>query len=352
MKKYFSIILVLFLSLTLLNGCGAYKNEKQRDSSNIDFKSDKAKEVSDKYLDLLCEGKINEANDLLTDDLKQESKSKSLGDTSIVSYKIDKIVESADNSAIVYDVIRVKTDSVRADRDTITIRVILENEEYKISEVKSSNKNQVYSKGDKLRFMGEEGGDSQLILDINNLHIDIYPKNQGAMIEKAKIPHDAFGVVSISYSGKRIGLTTTNGTDNFIAVVDIDEGLVAQAPSEGESSGNTKENPKDEKTEKSIAKKIIPLDILKVQKIDKLIFSSDEEKIIIQYVENGKSRLKIYTSAGGEIVENKLDDEFPSDQYSIEFVGLEKKMIKAKVKGNNTEKLYTLDLESNEIKEK
>lgn len=351
MKKYLSIILVFMITGTLFMSCMP-KTFSGEEVESTDFDSKKAQEVSDNYLNLLCENKVSEANKLLTEDLKKSSEGVSLGDTSIISYRSSKVIESSDKSSIVYDVIRSKSDSIRCDRDTFTIKVIQDGDNYKITEVKATNKNQVYSEQDKLRFVGEEGGDSQLIVDINNLHIDVYPKVKGTMIEKAKVPHDKFGVASISYGGKKVALTTTNGEDNFICVVDIDEGLVAQAEEGGASGeGNAAKNPKSEATEKSIAKKIIPLDVLKVEKIEKLVFSSSEQSIAVEYKENGKSRVKIYSAESGDLIDVGLDEKFSPDNYSIYLMGIDKKMIKIKVTETNNEKVYLIDLEKKEVKE-
>lgn len=346
MKKYISLYIIFIVLISLCIGCNNHNEEQYIN----EFNSEEAKNISDKYLNLLCEEKIQESNSLLSNELK-ESFPNTLGDTGIVSYKIDEIVESIDSTAIVYDIIRVKSDSVRADRDTMTIKVKKDGDDYRIFDIKSSNKNQVYSEGDNLRFMGEEGGDSQLILDIDNLHIDVYPKNQKVMIEKAKIPHNKFDTVSISYTGKKVALTTTNDTDFFIASIDIDEGVVTQGQGSEGDSKNTKENSKSQASEKSIAKKIIPLDILKVTSIDKLVYSLDEEKLIVQYVKDGKNRVNIYNTNGGDLVDIKLDSQYPIETYSINFLELENKLVKIKVVGNNEEKIYKVDLETNEIKE-
>lgn len=348
MKKYFSITLIFIITCYLFIGCMKQNDGVNNDDYTKDFDSQKAQEISNKYLDLLCEEKIDEASNLLNSELKNNSQGISLGDTKIAAYKTNKVVESSDYAAIAYDVIRVKTDIVRADRDKLIIKVGKEGEEYKVIDIKSSNKNQVYSKGNQLRFMGEEGGDSQLITKTSNLYIDMYPKTKGAMIEKTKIPHDKFGVASISYTGKRVAITTTNGTEHFIAVIDVDEGLVANAPAE--DVGNAQESPLKETSEKSIAKKVIPLDVLQVDSINKLVFAADEEKLIVQYIENGKSRIKIYSADSGDLIDVGIDDKFSSSEYFVDFVGLDKKLIKIKVTGRNGEETYTIDLDRKELK--
>ena len=155
-------------------------------------------------------------------------------------------------------------------------------DEYKIDEVKSMNKKQVFVRNKSLRMIGEDGGKSDLILTLSNLPKDVYVSENKIMLYKEKAPSEAFGPVSLGYKGQKVAISTIGNNKAFLSIAYIEESKAAQGQGGGESAtagANQNSNigsDLEELVDKPIAKKVIPLDILDNVKIENLVFSKEE----------------------------------------------------------------------------
>lgn len=355
MKKNISLMLWIIVILSIFIGC----SEKQNDEVTIKlFNMDKANKIVAGYLDSLIAGDINKANEYLSPQLLEGNKILGEGVSEIISYKPDCAVEGGTYGYFVYSVVRSSGIQSKSDLEDMTFKINKIDGEYKIEEVKAKSKKEVYASGGGLRIIGEEGGKSSLIVSLDSLPKDTYLKDNKVMIYKDKIPNNGFGKVSLSFTGTRIAVTTTDNIDSYIFLAYIDETLMASATidsdfsqSQGESGINQLENI----LEKPIAQKIVSVDLLKESKVIKLDFSEKEETLQIDYKNKyNMDRIKLYSTGDGSMIPTELDAMFSEENYNIYDGVFGEDNFTFKVSSLNDEKAlsgeYVLNLRTLDIK--
>lgn len=310
-RKFLSVIIILLLNFNISCSKNIEKTE------NIDlFNSKKAKDVAEEYLYLVKDNNLNLANNLCTDKLLNENEEIKLGDSKIVAFANDSVIESANSAYFTFNVIRNVEDSSRSDLDNYTIKVIRENEDYKIDEVKAMSQKQAFVKNDSLRLIGENGGDSDLVMSLKNMFKDIYLKENKLMLYKEQVTADRFGPISLGYKGQRIAISTIGENKTLIAIAYTDENdkEKGSASIDIEVSGGDIDGILD----KPIAKRVITLDMLENITIESLVFTKEEEYLIVEYLnDKSNNRINIYDTSNGDLVPIKFDLMFPSEKYSI-----------------------------------
>lgn len=349
------IVLVVFI----FSGC---KNIESKSPEVNIFNTTEAMDVAKSYLENISKGNLSIANELCVEDLLNKDKIISEGTSKIVAYNVDDLIETANSVYVVFNVLRSSNSEPKCDLDSFAINVIKLENQYKITEVKAVNKQQIFVKNNMLRVIENSSGNSKLIVGLSSMPKDVYPRENKVMLYKEPTPRDSFGTISLSYTGQKIAISTVEKDDVFIAIGYLDESKEVLAPQGGESSNEagTTENLED-LLEKPIAKKIIPVDLLKDVKIQNFIFSQEEDNLIVEYVEKtGGKRIKIYKTEDGELVDCGIDTLFPKNKYNIVLEGLDKESIYMNVSKNEDEKdidnnvlgTYKLDLKELEITKK
>lgn len=310
-KKILSAVIILLLNFNIACARDVEKSE------NIDlFNSKMAQDLAEEYLYLIKNNNLDLANNLCTQELLSKNKEIKLGDSKIVAFANDSIIESSNSAYITFNVIRNVENASRCDLDNYTIKVIKDNEDYKIDEVKAMSKKQAFVKNDSLRLIGENGGDSDLIISLRNIYKDIYSKENKIMLYKENVVADKFGPISLGYEGQRIAISTIGDNKTLIAIAYTDENNEnkGSASIDIEVSGGDVDGILD----KPIAKKLIPLDMLENITIKNLVFTKEEEYLIVEYINDKlNNRINIYNTSNGDLVPIKFDLMFPIEKYSI-----------------------------------
>lgn len=361
-RKIIMCYLLVIMNLFLLSCSKKEINEE----ANIDlFNPKAASEVAKDYLSYVKENNIKEANNLCTDQLISKNKEISMGGTRIISYAPDNLIESSGSAYILFNVVRNSESESRCDLDNYAIKVLKIDDQYKIDEVKSMNKKQVFVRNKSLRMIGEDGGKSDLILTLNNLPKDVYLSENKIMLYKEKAPSEAFGPVSLGYKGQKVAISTIGNNKTFLSIAYIEESKAAQGQGGGESAtagANQNSNISgdlEELVDKPIAKKVIPLDILDNAKIENLVFSREEGYLIVEYLNsNGLNRINVYKTADGELVKLKFNEMFPENKYNITLKSFDKSEITVEVsakEGRNDINIdvigeYKANMEEEEVK--
>ena len=316
---YISAIALIF------NGC---KSDNKNIHVNI-FNPTDAMNVAKEYLENVSKGDMSKANELCIEDLLNKNKIVSIGNSRIVAYNVDKLVESANSVYVVFNVLRSSDSEPKCDLDSFSIKVDKLKDEYKITEVKAANKKQVFVKNSSLRLIDEEAGESQLIVSLNSMPKDVYPRENKVMLHKKEVPVDSFGKISLSYTGQKIAISTVGNGNVFVAIGYLDESKPVQGSSEGQTSNEASKSEELENLlEKPIAKKVVPVDLLTDSKVENFIFSQEEDDLIVEYTEKSSvKRLKIYKTESGELVETQIDSMFPIEKYNVVLDSLDKNAI-------------------------
>ncbi len=232
-KKVLINGLLITLVVLTFTGCNAINSEKPE--VNI-FNPTEAMDIAKSYLGNVSKGELTEANKLCIDELKNNNNDISTGTSRIVAYNIGDLVEKADSVYVVFNVLRSSDIQPKCDLDSFAIKVGKFGEDYKITEVKSVNKKQIFVKNNGLRLIEDGIGDSQLIVKLSNMPKDVYLRENEVMIYKEIVPSDAFGMISLSYTGQKIAISTVKEDSIFIAIGYLDESKPVQGSSEGKTS--------------------------------------------------------------------------------------------------------------------
>lgn len=358
-NKIMYILSLIILNLYIFSGCSYY----QASDVEVDlFKPKRAYELSDKYLGLIRNDNIEEANSLCTENLLKNNNEITTGTSKIISFEPEALIEASSKSVfITFNVIRNSSSEPKCDLDNFAIKVIKDGEEYKIDEIKAMNKMQVFVKNNSLRIIGEDGGKSDLIVSLNNMPKDVYLRRNKLMLHKEKVEAETFGPIALGYKGKKVAISTIGGDKTFLSIAYIEESKATQGEaneSNTNKEGSTEINLEDA-LDKPIVKKVIPLDLLSNIKIDNLVFTKEEGFLIVEYLNsNSVRRIKVYNGENGELVDIDFDKEFPVDTYNISLINFDKEDFKISVDGKlgaediNAEKLgeYDVSIEGKEIK--
>ncbi|MBX7280434.1 hypothetical protein [Clostridium chauvoei] len=334
-KMNISKLLIVFFTAIILFGC-VDKNNNQDVEADI-FNTTKASDIAKEYLDFISIGDLNGANKLCKQELLEANKNIGVGTSRIISYAQENLIESGMSAYVVFNVVRSSDSEPKCDLDNFSIKIEKSGEDYKISEVKAINKGQVFVKNNTLRMIGEDGGKSDLIVKLSDMPRDIYPRDNKVMLYKEPSPNQAFDIVALSYTGKKVAISTTGDNSQFVSIGYIENSKQTASGSGSTTSNNSQlEQSLEGILEKPIAKKVVPVDVLKDCSINDFIFSQEEEELIIEYTSNlSVNRIKVYKSDDGTPVDFGIDDKFPEDKYNIKVVGLDKNKIFIKVEAAN-----------------
>ena len=314
MKKYFIGILCLILIFTL-GGC-----EKSMEEVTVHlFDIKDAMDIGSQYMKSLALGNIEEANSYCRNkDISKEEVVK-MQSNKISSYKLDKFEEGANYAYLKYIVLIGKDSGLSVDLDGIVLKIMKEDDKYLIDDIKASNIKQVYKEKDTLRIRDEELGQSKLLLRMRDIPRAVYPKAEGVILSKEKVPEGDFNKFSIGFEGNRVAFTLMDDKNTFIAVAMIKE--LEETASKSQEKGSTDIN-LDEILEKPIAEKIVGYDYLEGEVVEKLLFSKDDGELIVQGKKDGVSSVKIYKNPKGELAPLKLDELFPRREYSVNILSV------------------------------
>lgn len=345
MKKYFIGILCLILIFTL-GGC-----EKAMEEVTVHlFDIKDAMDIGSQYMKNLALGNIEEANSYCRNKDISEEEVVKMQLNKISSYKLDKFEEGANYAYLKYIVLRGNDSGLSVDLDGIVLKIMKEDDKYLIDDIEASNIKQVYKEKDTLRIRDEELGQSKLLLKMRDVPREVYPKKEGVILSKEKVPEGDFNKFSIGFEGNRVAFTLMDGKNTFIAVAMIKE--LEETASKSQEEGSTDIN-LDEILEKPIAEKIVGYDFLEGEVVEKLLFSKDDGELIVQGKKDGVSRVKIYKNPKGELAPLKLDELFPRREYSVNILSVtgEGSLINVESLGEKKEAIgtYIVDVKEGKV---
>ncbi len=354
MNKRIKAVFLLFAMTISFVGC-----ESSQQSSNIDlFDTQAGFDISKEYLANIKQGDISSANKLCSQELIDGSENISEGVSEISSYNKDYWVDGKDHTYYLFNVIRTSSVEPKSDLETYTIKVEKINDQYLITSVKAQSKKELYVKNKSLRIVEEEKGNSSLVVNLDSLPKDTYLSNNKIMLYKQKVPTDKFGKVALSFSGKKVAISTTDGSSNYICVVDIEDSAQAMAENDASSSnvsGSNNIEDLEELLEKPIATKVVSIDLLKDITINNYIFSSKENTLAVNYSQNEKKQFNLYNAEEGEMIGDNIKEMFDNSKYELEAVSFEGDEIKFKATAYGEDQKaesgeYSFNIETQEIK--
>ncbi len=342
-----NVLMILFFSFI-----SCENNQEAMSYEDNLFDLTYGREITTEYLMSIIDGNIDKANSLCLDELIAKNKEIKSGASKLISFQLYKSIEGSNYGYYIYDVIRANDKEPKSDLERCTLKVIKDDEDYKISQVKSQTQKQLYVKDKSLRIIGEKGVDSKLVINLSSIPEETYLKENMIMIYKQNVPKKEFGEIGIGFTGNKVAVSTQDNESSYICITIIDDSLMEG--SRTASTGDTNIDNSQQIIEKSVIKELISLDLLNDSKVNEFIFSKDDQNLSVNYSINEVNRMNIYNTDTGDIILLKLEDTFPIDSYNIIAKYFEGNSIVINVSSitNNNEKdgEYTVDLETLEMK--
>lgn len=319
MVKYKKILISVWLVIIMVS-CISCENNEVKSNTPIElFDMKQGMNISMEYLKNISKGDIEVANSFCSTELVNSNKELNTGVSKITSFVQDASIEGSNFGYFIYNVVRTSNIEPKSDLESYTLKVEKQDKHYVITEIKAKPEKEVFVEGKGLRIIWDEGCNSNLVINLNSVPKDTYLRDNKIMLYKDKVPNDEFGKVAISFTGKKIAVTTTNNTDSYICIAFIDDSLMTSIEPLQDRSNVDSLSELQEILEKPMAKKIVSVDLLKNSKVTGFDFSKDEDKLAVNYTNSSNAnRVKLYKSEDGAIIRAKFDEIFPEDKYNIE----------------------------------
>ncbi len=309
---------------------GCKKNKEDTKVTN-DFDIKIATNLFNSYMESLIEENMEGAQKLYSKKLKKDKIKKENKDVKIKGYTTEEINEVGKSALFIAKVVSVNVKEPYTSVEEYKIRVIKEENEYKIDEVNISMDKEAFTKNNRIRYRNKNNVKTELIIKPSTLPDYSYAKDDKANIEKLTVPKKNIGPMSLSYSENFIAISTYD-KNSYIGIITIDESKAVQGGQDqgdqggqgeqgGAGGGETRQEATDimeEIGEKPIGKEISSLDLLKGSKIDFMVFSPDEKFIAVQYETSDKTKnTRIYQADSAEIIPFKMEDKFPLNKVNV-----------------------------------
>lgn len=323
MKKLLFILLIsaLFITGCTLNNRSDTNNEK--DEVNIlSFDNDIASGISRNYMAAMAIGDMKGMRELASSDLAKGLILQPDNTFKITGIRLEETSQKGLNAVYKYIVSKGKIGEPLASLENYYVKVKKDNDEYKVSSVKSVLLYEVFKVENHLKIRTDDNVEVNNITKLKNIPSQIYPKNNKGDIAKISVPKDDYGAVGISFTGHKIGVSTTKGNDTYVCIIEVDDAIPTITKggsidkSDNKDSKNIEELLEDE--DKLVGKKIVTLDIYENIKVTSLMFTSDDTHIAVNYNKNNVNRFDFFES-NGDLIDLKLKNIFAEDKYHLMF---------------------------------
>lgn len=329
MKKFFYCIF-LILNIFCIAGC---ESSKTKDNM-VSFRIDEATDYGKDYIKNLAEDESN----------------------NIQSYLLKEVAEGSDYVVLTYRVVRGNAKNINIDLDEFKLRINENDSGYYLSQLKSDNISQMYINKKSLRMINQDTGLSQLLIRLKDMPKEVYPQNSDIMLNKESVNNEDYEKLAIDTNGKKVGTITKSNNKYFISLIQAEDskqtaGEADSTADEGDSGESNTEgiDTLEEMMEVPIASQITAYDLISSNKIEKFIFSSDGNYLLLQSNDDGKGRLYIYKNPDGEKVDLNLDKVFPKDKFSINIKLVNDNGVFITANDGESEKIYRIDLKNKKI---
>ncbi|WP_333886640.1 hypothetical protein [Clostridium sp.] len=327
MKKIyvFKIMVIVIFFSGILFGCSS--NEKLNSTNiNENFDMKAAANTVDTYMKYLMKDDIENIKKLYCKELLKNPAANGNQNLNIMGYNLSDNSEVGRSGVFKVKVVRSDLSKPFSTLDEYSIKVIKEENDYKIGEISSILDREAFVEKNKIKMRSKDNISVNVIIGINNMPQYVFSKDDKANVNKMSVPRDNFGILDFSYGGDYLALVTYD-KNSYIGVVKVDESMEVQSGNAGSSDGqgssesnDTQGNQIDEYNQKIIGKNIINLDILKNAKVEFLTFSSDEKFIALQYTNSSVGHcIRVYKMDSGDMISFKFEDKFPLNKVDVVF---------------------------------
>ncbi len=339
MKKIANLILTVFF-IQLMTGCQLMGTQKTK-TEEVDFDIQAAEDTASDYMKFLILEDKDNAKKLYSKDLLKESESPENKDLKITGCIIEESNRVGKTGVVKLKVVRSDKSKPYTVLESSTIKIVKEEKDYKIDEIKYMLEKECFLNDYKLRYREKDNVKNNLLIEMEGLPEYVFAREDKANLFKIPVPKDNFGEMAFSYGGERMAFSTFGG-NCFYGIVNIDPSLAAAADGSdsgggGAASGGAGDQGKTNVREKPIGKDIIVLDILKGSIAESMVFSTDEKYVAVQYKNNDNERsIKVYKADNGETIDFKFEDNFNVKEKDVVFKMFKEDKLNFQVVDKNT----------------
>lgn len=324
MKKYFCCIISLLLVISLI-GCSPTRVSDNTTKDNFDI--NKAIDISKEYLDNIIEGNPSKNNDLLSKEASDSGENVDIkSDLIITNYDVFEYNELGKSTLVKVYASRNRTDSPYSSIDVISIKVIKEEDEYKIDKVINSTEKEMYvNNKDTVKYRDKDNVKTKIVLKTKNLPQYTFDKYLSANSVKIPVERTAFNNIALSISGDTLAIST-NKDNSYLFIVNIKQSQEADSKSDQSQSdqGQEKDSNKEESEDKYIGNNIKELGVLFNKKVDLMSFSPDGKQLVVQYTSPNENSISIYDVKNTEEAYIGLDKKFDFSKVNLSILNVEK----------------------------
>ncbi|WP_203527904.1 hypothetical protein [Clostridium thermarum] len=330
MKKVFTAVLSIIMVFTS-TACQKKENKTEVKASKENFDINIATNILDSYMGYIYAGDLENAKKLYSEKLMEEGVVVYSTDLKILGYNTEEINEVGRSGVFKVKIARSVPEKTIAVLDSYSIKVELEEKDYKITEINANTEKEAFLEGEGLRLRDKNNVKNNLIVDMGGIPYYTFPKDDNGKLGKAPVPRKKFGMMVFNYSGEKIAITTTDNESTYIGIVKINETQAAHGGGGGsgnggagggggDGGGNGAGGSNTIVKEPPIGKDITSIDLIKNATVEALSFSLEEKHIMVQYsIKDKGTSLRVYDVDSGELIDFKFEEEFPMDKVDVKF---------------------------------
>ncbi|MBC2580907.1 hypothetical protein [Clostridium sp. DJ247] len=328
-----SIVIMLTLTSNILWGCSSKKQEAKESSETFDMKA--ASNVADTYMKYLMKDDTENIKKFYSKEISKNASNQENKNLKILGYNQSETSEIGKTGLFKMRVTRADLTNPSATLDEYSLKIKKEGLDYKIDETNNVVQKEAFIQNNQIRLRNKNNVDTNLLIDTNGIPNYTLSKDDKANVNKISVPKSKYGVITFSYSGDSIAISTFE-KDSYIALVKLDEAMAVQGDAdqggEADKEGGDQQNGGDQQKgvggkgkEKPIGKEITSLDLLRDTKVEFITFAPTEKFVAVQYSKAGLGRcIRVYKADGGDMIPFKFEEKYPMNKVDIVFSSYDK----------------------------
>ncbi|WP_207719466.1 hypothetical protein [Clostridium sp. cel8] len=324
MNRRNRVVFIVSFLICIIFFTSCAKSIKKEYSFEDTFDMKLASNIVETYMKYLTKGETESIKKLYSKDLLKSPVNNENSKLRIWGYNVEDKSKIGQSAIFLIDVSRSYIDEPFASLDKYSIKVVKENNEYKISKIDNAVEQEAFVYKNKIRMKSKDSANTSMIISLKSFPNYVFAKNDEANLDKLPVPKYNLGIMNFSYDGSMLGVTTYD-KNSYIGVIKIDQSMSVQGNMQDGGQGDSGQDSQDSEgnqdvVEKPIGKEIVTLDFLKDSKVNFMEFSKDEKFLAVQY--NNKdigNCIRVYIIDDGDMIDYEFEEKFPMDKVDIDF---------------------------------
>lgn len=343
-REILSYFVIICLTFTL-TACNKQQNTKETEKGE-EFQIKVAQNLVNVYMNALMKEDMEGAKKLYSKELSQKTKEAPKSNLKVKGYSIEESSEVGRSGFFRVKVARMALDSPSAVLDEASIKIIKENNNYKINEVKTETQKEAFMEKllgqEILRIRNKNNLKTNLLMAPESLPQYTFSKDDKGNLIKEPVPQNKLSVINFGYGGERIAVSSYD-KNSYIGIIKIDESMAAQGGSSSDQSGGGGgqggngggqggQQGGSMFMETPIGKQMTSLDLIRDAKVEFMTFSDGEKFIVVQYNKSNIGRcIRVYNVDSGELIPVNFEETYSLGKVEVVFSSFDKDVLNYEV---------------------